>query len=288
MTPFIRWADTAHLDGLGNPTRRIYDHEFVLCVGGQGSIVIEGQKHAAQLNRLFLVQPRQWHSYTPEGPELALLGVHFDWTPQHDTLRFPIFRQTDESHPEEDLFREPRSVPDWDLVQYPYLDLEARSRVPRMLENVVAEYARCDDYSIACAGALLAATIVQISREARGLQMQRAGASVGADAMRRLERARRALENTDPLRSIDEVAESVGWSADHLRRMFRRALDTSPQSVQMTARLTLARELLRAGNLPINDVAARCGFEDASHFARVFKGDGGLTPREYQALARKT
>jgi AraC-like DNA-binding protein len=70
--------------------------------------------------------------------------------------------------------------------------------------------------------------------------------------------------------------------------MFKRAQGTSPQSVQMAARLRLARELLRAGKIPINAVAQKSGFEDASHFARVFKSDSGLTPREYQALARKT
>lgn len=288
LTPFIRWADVAHLVGQGNTMRRIYDHEFVLCVGGSGHIVIEGRKHDAVTNRLFLVQPRHWHSYVPAGDELLLLGIHFDWTPQHDTMRFPIFRHTNEAQPEEGLFRSPREVPHWDMARNPYLDLDARSRVRRMLESVVAEYSLGDEFAIAGAGGLLAAAIVQISREALRMQMQRAGASVGADALRRVERARKLLEDTESLHAIDEAAESVGWSPDHLRRMFRRTLGTSPQSVQMIARLSFARELLRAGDIPVNEVAARVGFDDASHFSRVFKADGGLTPREFQALARRT
>ena len=290
VLPFIRWADVAHLQPGSFPMRRrIYDHEFVLPVAGSGHIVIEGERHVAVPGRLFLVLPRQWHSYVPDEGSLSLLGVHFDWTPQHDTLRFPIFRAADGSQPtDETLFRSPREVDGWNLKSQPFLELSARSRVRRMLEDVVAEYGRDDENSREGAGALLAAAIIQISREARGLQMQRAGAAVGPDALLRLERARAALEDPQSVQPIEAVAQSVGWSADHLRRIFRIALGTSPQRFQMTARLRVARELLRDGKVPIHQVAARCGFEDASHFARAFKAETGFTPREFQALARKT
>lgn len=290
VLPFIRWADVAHLLASGYPARRrIYDHEFVMAVAGSGHIVLEGESHVAVPGRLFLVLPRQWHSYIPDAGGLSLLGVHFDWTPQHDTLRFPIFRAAYESQPaDEALFRAPRGVPAWDLARQPFLELTARSRVRRMLEDVVAEYNRDDEGSRDGAGALLAAAVVQITREARGLQTQRAGAAVGPDALLRLERAQAALEDTENVQPIETVADSVGWSADHMRRMFRAALGTSPQRVQMTARLRRARDLLRDGNIPIHQVAEHCGFEDASHFARVFKAETGFTPREFQTLARKT
>jgi AraC family transcriptional regulator len=78
----------------------------------------------------------------------------------------------------------------------------------------------------------------------------------------------------------------VGWSADHLRRMFRSVLGSAPAQVQTAARLRRARELLRYGALPIGEIARRCGFEDASHFARVFKRELGCTPREWAVLVR--
>jgi AraC family transcriptional regulator len=111
---------------------------------------------------------------------------------------------------------------------------------------------------------------------------------IGADALRRLEQAHAALEKVEDVQTIEAVAAGVGWSADHLRRVFRAVAGTSPQKVQMAARLRLARELLRAGNIPIAEIALQCGFPDASHFARAFKSEHGLTPREWQSLARKT
>ena len=71
VVPYIRWADVAHIRAgmCGPQQRRLYDHEIVLCVGGNGHIVIEGQSHHAIPNRLFLVQPRQWHSYRADSGE---------------------------------------------------------------------------------------------------------------------------------------------------------------------------------------------------------------------------
>ncbi|HEX8550939.1 MAG TPA: AraC family transcriptional regulator [Abditibacteriaceae bacterium] len=283
--PFIRWADVARMT-TGTMRRRIYDHEFVYVLGGQGTIVIEGARHTAEHNRLFLLQPRQWHGYhAAENAELLLLGVHFDWKPQHDTLHFPIFRAADEGQFAEDaLFRVPREVPGWNLRQTPFLDCSRHSRVRKMLEDVVAEYARDDAESREVAGALLAAAIGQIAREVR---VHAGGAMLAPDALRRCERARAMLEDVEALPSTEDVALAVGWSADHLRRAFRAAFNTTPQGVQMAARLRRGRELLRDGNIPVAEVAHRCGFDDPSHFARAFRAETGLSPREFLTLVCK-
>ena len=45
----------------------------------------------------------------------------------------------------------------------------------------------------------------------------------------------------------------------------------------------VARELLRAGELPIHRVAAECGFQSYFHFAKTFRRLVGATPRDYRA-----
>ncbi|RYX80566.1 AraC family transcriptional regulator, partial [bacterium] len=68
--------------------------------------------------------------------------------------------------------------------------------------------------------------------------------------------------------------------------MFRAVLDTSPLEIQTSARIRRAQELLRYGELSTREVAARCGFDDPSHFSRVFKRQTNLSPREWLAVAR--
>ncbi|MBV9863759.1 MAG: AraC family transcriptional regulator [Abitibacteriaceae bacterium] len=270
------------------PLRRIYDHEFVYVISGEGEIIIEGQAHPAHVDSLFLILPRVWHSFRAcSHQSITLLGVHFDWVPQADSLLFPVFRPADEPV-EESLFRVPRPLPGWDLHTLPFLDLKGRSPVRHALEAVVMEYSRESATARLAAGALLAATIIQITQESQSLHHLKVMPPLGADAMRRLERARALLETVgEASLSIEAVAAHVGWSADHLRRVFRLALDTSPQKLQRAARLRYAKQLMRHENLPISTIALRCGFEDASHFTRVFKQDNGLTPRQFLALAKK-
>ena len=284
--PFIRWAEVSVVQ-LGSPThlRRIYDHELIYVLGGTGRIVIERQIFPARADQLFLIPPRTWHSFHADtGENLPVIGIHFDWVPQHDTIHFPLFRPADEPV-EEQRFRRFQAIPHWDCHAQPWLDLRGRPRVRAALEEVIAAHARNDEESKIVAGALLAAAIGLIAREARHLQQQSYNEDIGADALRRLERARTLLENS--LDSIESIAEKVGWSGDHLRRMFRLTLQISPYQVQTQARLKRARQLLREENLPIAQIASRCGFDDASHFARAFKKDCGLTPRQFLGLAKK-
>ncbi len=284
--PFIRWANTSSVADAMAP-RRIYDHELVYVVSGCGHFKRQDQTVRAAPDFLFLIQPDQWHSWRAgDGEPLHLLGVHFDWQAQHDTLTFPVSRPAHEPI-ERSLFRRAQQVPNWDLSQNPALDLRGRPRVRRALEEVVAEYGRGDAQSHEAAGALLAFAFLQIGREAGELSQLQGRADIGADALRRVSRARELLEapRETPL-SVGEAARRVGWSADHLRRMFRAVLNTSPNKVQTAARVRRAEEILRHHHLPVAEVARQCGFDDASHFARVFKGETGLSPRQFLALAK--
>ena len=286
--PFIRWADTVRVaaGGFGARDRQLYDHELVYVLEGQGSLVLDGQKHALGADHLFLVRPRQFHSFLADsGQSQRLLGVHFDWEIQNDAARFSHFKAA-EAPFDESLFRAPREIAGWDSAQ-PFLDLRGRPRVRARLEEIVAEYGRGDAESRRVAGALLGAALGQIEREVRLLREIGDNFRIGADAVRRVQKAREILEN--PLEtslSIDEIAGRVGWSGDHLRRMCRAVLGESPAKLQMAARLRRAQELLRYGALPIAEIARKCGFDDASHFARVFKRETGAAPREWAVLAR--
>lgn len=264
--------------------RRLYDHEFVYVMQGRGHIVIDGVGHPAATDSLFLIQPRQWHAFHADaGCDWLLLGVHFDWISHADSKAFSRFKPASDPI-EEYLFRESRRLRDWPSVERPYLDLQGRPRVRRGLEEVVAEYGRADAEARSMAGALLAAVIGQIDREVRLLQELQLNREIGPDAVRRVQRARELLESArDQPLSIEEVAAAVGWSADHLRRLCRAILQVSPHEIQTAARIRRAQELLSYGGLSIREIALRCGFDDASHFSRVFKKSTGFSPRDWPA-----
>ena len=49
-----------------------------------------------------------------------------------------------------------------------------------------------------------------------------------------------------------------------------------------TLRLEEAKQMLEAGDLPIEAVANEVGYEDASFFGRLFRRKVGLTPAQYR------
>ncbi len=288
--PFIRWADVAVIGerNTGVTQRRLYDHELVYVLSGHGQIQLENATYPAEPGNLFFILPRGRHSFRAnQGEQLHLLGVHFDWVPQHDTLTFPIFTAADEPV-DESKFRLAYPIPGWDLQKHPFLALKNRVELQRMLEDIVAQYTRYDEFFRAGAGALLAAFILQLQRVLQTLNEEAQSLVVGADAVRRVQQARALLESQpeNPL-SVEEVAARVHWSGDHLRRMTRLVLQTSPSQLQLAARLRLARQLLRHEEIPIAKIGERCGFEDASHFTRVFKAHTGLTPKQYVRMAKR-
>jgi DNA-binding GntR family transcriptional regulator/AraC-like DNA-binding protein len=82
--------------------------------------------------------------------------------------------------------------------------------------------------------------------------------------------------------SLNEMAQSVGLSTAHFSHMFRKSTGESPHRFVLRQRIDRAKDLLRAGETRILDVAVACGFKSQQHFARVFRRMCGASPTEYR------
>ena len=93
---------------------------------------------------------------------------------------------------------------------------------------------------------------------------------------------------TDPGRhwAADELARRIGISTRHFQRRFRQATGTTPHRYLWRQRIELGRELLRESNLPLREIAARCGSATPAHFTTRFRLDNGMTPGAYRRLVR--
>ena len=85
------------------------------------------------------------------------------------------------------------------------------------------------------------------------------------------------------------VARDLGISARYLHYLFAKQSTTFGREL-VRVRLERARELLadrRTADAPIGDIAARCGFAEASHFARCFRSTFGAAPSDYRRRSRR-
>lgn len=86
--------------------------------------------------------------------------------------------------------------------------------------------------------------------------------------------------------TIAKLSTAAGLSAATLRRRLALVGVTAARLVR-EERLRLARELLRDPRNAIEEVAARCGYESTSHFARQFRAHYGVSPSAARAPAHR-
>jgi len=79
---------------------------------------------------------------------------------------------------------------------------------------------------------------------------------------------------------IGELADLCGMKERSFRRAFKEVCGVSPKRYVSMLKMKRAKQLLCSGH-GVGEVAAMCGFRDVYHFSGFFKGECGVSPREY-------
>lgn len=87
---------------------------------------------------------------------------------------------------------------------------------------------------------------------------------------------------SDPELSISAIAEAFDMPTARLSLAFKDAMRMSPLEYLTLLRVEHSKELLRATEKSIKDIAAEVGYYDASSFIRRFKQMTGITPLQYR------
>jgi len=82
--------------------------------------------------------------------------------------------------------------------------------------------------------------------------------------------------------SIADLALSVGVHPVYLARSYRRYFRCSPGEYSRRRRLLRAQELVSRTDLPLVEIALRCGFADQSQMTRSFSAAFGIAPARYR------
>ena len=89
-------------------------------------------------------------------------------------------------------------------------------------------------------------------------------------------------ENHERDLALAEMAGAVGISPFHFAREFKRATGLAPHQYLVKVRIERAKAWLSKSELPIVEVGLRAGFNNQSHFTRLFHKRTGLTPKAYR------
>lgn len=118
-------------------------------------------------------------------------------------------------------------------------------------------------------------------------EKQRKYDQVNLAALGPVQRAIALMEDSiETVLPIRELAARVGCSSRQLERLFRSALETTPKQHYNLIRLRHARKFLTETNIPISEIAIRCGYLSQPQFSAQFKKIFGQSPRHCRQTAR--
>ncbi|MCD8301262.1 MAG: AraC family transcriptional regulator [Clostridiales bacterium] len=82
--------------------------------------------------------------------------------------------------------------------------------------------------------------------------------------------------------SVQSVAEYFEISSTYLSRLFKRVVGTSMRQYIIRRRIGEAQTLLLVSDLPVKKVAEQVGYDNLSHFVKMFTKNVGISPLRYR------
>jgi AraC family transcriptional regulator len=86
--------------------------------------------------------------------------------------------------------------------------------------------------------------------------------------------------------ALADIARECELSVAQFARAFKRSTGLPPHRYLTERRIERARLLLMRSDLPLADVAVRCGFADQSHFTKIFRRALGVSPGSFRRASR--
>ena len=87
------------------------------------------------------------------------------------------------------------------------------------------------------------------------------------------------------LHTLDSFEDELQISRYRLCREYKAVYGISPMQDLNCVRLEKAKTLLTISSLQVQEIGSSVGFNDVTHFIRLFKRETGLTPGEFRRLA---
>lgn len=91
------------------------------------------------------------------------------------------------------------------------------------------------------------------------------------------------LLNIEEKLTLDDISYKLGYTKEHIIRVFKKEFGLSPHAFLMNEKVNKAKTILQnSSNQTISQIALELGFCDQSHLNKFFKRSYGITPNDYK------
>ena len=84
------------------------------------------------------------------------------------------------------------------------------------------------------------------------------------------------------LEKLDEICKRMNLSRSHVQHLYKAFFGTSVTADIQSSRVEHAKYLLSATNMTVCGIALSCGYNNDTHFMRIFKKRTNMTPSEFR------
>lgn len=90
--------------------------------------------------------------------------------------------------------------------------------------------------------------------------------------------------------TLKDAATAFAMAPDSISRILKREVGSTFNQLVQQQRINIAKRLLAEGSLPVTGVARQVGYENMTHFYRLFQKSAGMSPSAYrkEAMVRES
>lgn len=268
VNPYIRFAERIQYRSAGQ-TVIVQDCRIFYILSGSGTIEISGRIYVLKEDAIFYCCADSVYTIISDG--LTLISLNFDLDqsrPELSDCLSPMPIEKSETMPTDGEYIED------DRFINSHIYIEYGRKYFSAMEDILSEFVLRKIYYQQKSSGILKNLLIEIAR------VQTLLPSNATYAVSRI--IEYIEDNLSDTVSNKELAKLAGYHAHHLNRLFLKQTGQSMHQYILARRLNEAKKLLLNTELPVSEVAEKCGFNSLSHFSFYFKQQIGLPPLQYR------
>lgn len=253
-------------------------YEFYLCLAGQGKLVTERNVHELSAGILTIIAPDALHmprSIPGEPFHRFILSV------DHTYL---------ENLNGEAQSQEADEIDRWlPAKEEASLCLQLNSRQLLAMQDIFVQLERELNERKKCFSLAVRSLILQLFINLDRYQEGKVAVASGNGERKQIVEGimEWVAKNYAETLRIEELCSRYHMSRSYLHRIFKQETGLTIVEYLISYRINKAKILLKNDSMSITEIAHCSGFQDLSHFSRIFKRQLGVTPRAYRDSGRK-
>lgn len=156
---------------------------------------------------------------------------------------------------------------------------------PATFQGILAEQAGLSVGSNAMTAALMTQCLIELFRHLPGGTEQALPWLMALEDERLGRVVDTVLEDPGAPHTVESLADTAAMSRSAFAEQFSASFERSPMSFVNHVRMQRAAQLLKVGQLSMDEIAKNVGYASRSHFSRAFRDHAGMPPAEFRNQA---